>query len=46
MCVHARQSLGVPIVSNQIRYSLMNIERELDGTLETCLELIRPPPSF
>ena len=35
----ALRSLGVPIVSNQIRYSLLNIERELDGTLETCLEL-------
>ena len=35
----ACRDLGVPIVSNQIRYSLMNIERELDGTIETCLEL-------
>ena len=25
--------LGVPLVSNQFRYSVMNIERELDGTL-------------
>ncbi|KAL3917986.1 MAG: hypothetical protein SGPRY_006184 [Prymnesium sp.] len=25
--------------SSQVRYSLMNIERELDGTIETCLEL-------
>ncbi|KAL1522511.1 hypothetical protein AB1Y20_017498 [Prymnesium parvum] len=31
--------LGVPLVSNKIRYSLLNIERELDGTIETCLEL-------
>ena len=31
--------LGVPVVANQIRYSVMNIERELDGTIETCLEL-------
>ena len=31
--------LGVPLVSNQIRYSILNIERELDGTIETCLEL-------
>jgi len=37
--VRACRALGVPIVSNQFRYSLFNIERELDGTLETCLEL-------
>ena len=36
---HSCRQLGVPLVSNQFRYSLMNIERELDGTLETCLEL-------
>jgi len=35
----ACQRLGVPLVSNQFRYSIVNIERELDGTLETCLEL-------
>jgi len=35
---HCRQ-LGLPIVSNQFRYSLMNIEHEVDGTIETCLEL-------
>ena len=37
-CVELRR-LGVPVVANQIRYSVMNIERELDGTIETCLEL-------
>jgi len=31
--------LGVPLLMNQVRYSLLNIERELDGTIETCLEL-------
>ena len=35
----ACKALGVPIVSNQLRYSIANIERELDGTIETCLEL-------
>ena len=34
----ALRRLGVPLVTNSIRYSLMNVERELDGTLETCLE--------
>ena len=33
------RALGVPLVSNQIKYSILNIERELDGTIETCLEL-------
>ena len=33
------RKLGVPLVSNSIKYSPMNVERELDGTLETCLEL-------
>ena len=35
----AFRALGVPLVSNQVRYSIMNIEREVDGTIETCLEL-------
>ena len=37
--VRACRALGVPIVANQFRYSLFNVERERDGTLETCLEL-------
>lgn len=36
---HSLRRLGVPIATNQVRYSIFNIERELDGTLETCLEL-------
>mmetsp|Transcript_3168 Transcript_3168/g.8203 ORF Transcript_3168/g.8203 Transcript_3168/m.8203 type:complete len:377 (+) Transcript_3168:139-1269(+) len=35
----ALRRLGVPLVSNQVRFSVLNIERELDGTIETCLEL-------
>jgi aryl-alcohol dehydrogenase-like predicted oxidoreductase len=35
----ACRQLGVPLVSNQIKYSVLNIEREMDGTIETCLEL-------
>ena len=35
----ALRQLGVPVATNQIKYSVFNIERELDGTIETCLEL-------
>uniref|UniRef100_A0A7S4BYC6 NADP-dependent oxidoreductase domain-containing protein n=1 Tax=Chrysotila carterae TaxID=13221 RepID=A0A7S4BYC6_CHRCT len=33
------RAFGVPLLTNQMRFSLFNLERELDGTLETCLEL-------
>jgi len=31
--------LGLPLLTNQIRFSLFNLEKDLDGTIETCLEL-------
>ena len=29
----------MPLLTNQLRYSILNLERELDGTIDTCLEL-------
>lgn len=35
----ALAKLGVRLRSNQIRFSILNIEKEMDGTIQTCLEL-------
>ena len=37
--VRLANQLDVPLLTNQVRFSYLNMDADLDGTIETCLEL-------